>query len=166
MAARIGARLTRGYRRGLYPPPPPPPPPAPRAGSGGSISAQALPAALHAGGSPIGLATVYRTLADLAAIGEADSLQSPDGEALYRACSSGEHHHHLICRHCGRTVEIGAAEVESWAQGVAAENGFVDAAHVVDIFGWCAQCADEASGVEDASSARRAPGAADATGAV
>ena len=82
----------------------------------GFISAQALHSSLHASGSPIGLATVYRALGDLAASGEADSLQSPDGEALYRACSTTGHHHHLICRNCGLTVEIAADEVEAWAK--------------------------------------------------
>jgi Fur family transcriptional regulator, ferric uptake regulator len=104
------------------------------------VSAQRLHSALHADGSPIGLATVYRALADLAGEGEADSLQSPEGEALYRACSTGAHHHHLICRNCGVTVEIEADAVEEWAQSVAASHGFTQAAHVVDVFGLCADC--------------------------
>jgi Fur family transcriptional regulator, ferric uptake regulator len=106
----------------------------------GFISAQGLHSSLHATGSPIGLATVYRALADLAGTGEADSLQSPDGEALYRACTSEGHHHHLICRNCGLTVEIAADEVEAWARGIAAKHGFTQAAHVVDVFGVCADC--------------------------
>lgn len=104
------------------------------------VSAQGLHSALHASGSPIGLATVYRALGDLAVEGEADSLQSPDGESLYRACTPGTHHHHLICRRCGLTVEIAADEVETWARTVAAQNGFTDAHHVVDVFGLCAEC--------------------------
>ena len=108
--------------------------------SEGFVSAQGLHSALHASGSPIGLATVYRALADLAEGGDADSLQSPDGESLYRACSTNEHHHHLICRNCGLTVEIDAAAVETWAKNVAAEHGFSRAAHVVDVFGYCATC--------------------------
>ena len=106
----------------------------------GFVSAQALHSALHATGSPIGLATVYRALADLATKGDADSLQSPEGESLYRACSTNEHHHHLICRNCGLTVEIEADAVERWAKDVAAQNGFTEAAHVVDVFGLCAAC--------------------------
>ena len=108
---------------------------------GGFVSAQSLHSSLRASGSPIGLATVYRALADLATEGEADSLQSDAGESLYRACTPGQHHHHLICRNCGLTVEIEADEVESWAHRVAAENGFTQASHVVDVFGLCAQCA-------------------------
>ncbi|MFO7689463.1 MAG: transcriptional repressor [Cryobacterium sp.] len=108
--------------------------------SEGFVSAQGLHSALHASGSPIGLATVYRALADLAEGGAADSLQSPDGESLYRACSTNEHHHHLICRNCGLTVEIEADAVETWAKNVAAEHGFSQAAHVVDVFGYCTAC--------------------------
>ncbi|WP_445442820.1 Fur family transcriptional regulator [Clavibacter sp. km1a] len=109
------------------------------------VSAQRLHARLHDAGSPIGLATVYRALGDLAAEGDADSLQSPDGEALYRTCDTGGHHHHLICRVCGKTVEIAADEVESWAHDVAARNGFTAPTHVVDVFGLCAECTRRAA---------------------
>ncbi|GAA4194348.1 Fur family transcriptional regulator [Microbacterium oryzae] len=109
-------------------------------GAEGFVSAQALHASLRAEETGIGLATVYRALAGLTATGEADTLQSPEGEALYRACSQG-HHHHLICRRCGRAVEIEAPPVERWAQETAAQHGFRDAEHMVDIFGVCAECA-------------------------
>lgn len=103
------------------------------------VSAQTLHAALRDGGSPIGLATVYRALTDLADEGKADSLQQ-EGEALYRACTPGNHHHHLICRTCGLTVEIAADPVEEWARQVATEHGFTRAEHVVDVFGLCRSC--------------------------
>jgi Fur family ferric uptake transcriptional regulator len=110
-------------------------------GREGFVSAQELHTALKTGGSPIGLATVYRALADLAEDGGADSLQSADGENLYRACVSPGHHHHLICRSCGRTVEIEADAIEQWAADTAARHGFRDPQHVVDVFGTCADCA-------------------------
>jgi Fur family transcriptional regulator, ferric uptake regulator len=110
------------------------------AGRDDFVSAQALHSQLRAGGSPIGLATVYRALADLADEGGADSLQS-EGESLYRACVSPGHHHHLICRSCAKTVEIEADDIEEWAARVAAEHGFRDAQHVVDVFGFCEDCA-------------------------
>ncbi|WP_026373014.1 Fur family transcriptional regulator [Agrococcus lahaulensis] len=105
------------------------------------VSAQALHQSMRAEGSTVGLATVYRALAALAEDGEADALQSA-GELLYRACTK-THHHHLICRSCGRTVELEAAAVERWAGQVAAAHGFVEPDHVVDIFGLCAECAAE-----------------------
>lgn len=121
--------------------------------SEGFVSAQGLHQALHETGSPIGLATVYRALTDLAVAGDADSLQSPDGESLYRACSTDEHHHHLICRNCGLTVEIEADAVETWAKSVAAQHGFSQAAHVVDVFGLCARCT--ALGLRDTPETRK-----------
>jgi Fur family ferric uptake transcriptional regulator len=123
------------------------------------VSAQRLHARLHDAGSPIGLATVYRALGDLAAEGDADSLQSPDGEALYRTCDTGGHHHHLICRVCGRTVEIAADEVESWAHDVAARNGFTAPTHVVDVFGLCAECTRRAADAASASPSASPSGA-------
>jgi len=108
-------------------------------GNEGFVSAQTLHSELRDAGSPIGLATVYRALADLAVEGEADSLQA-EGESLYRACTPGQHHHHLICRNCGTAVEIEADAVEQWAKSVAAEHGFTRATHVVDVFGLCADC--------------------------
>ena len=102
-------------------------------------SAQALYSTMRDAGSPIGLATVYRALADLALDGEADSLQQ-DGESLYRACSSSSHHHHLICRSCGLTIELEGDVVEEWARSVAAGHGFTQPSHVVDVFGLCATC--------------------------
>lgn len=118
----------------------------------GFVSAQSLHAALRDDNTGIGLATVYRALAGLAASGDADSLQSPEGEALYRACTTQAHHHHLICRNCGLTVEIEATDVEQWAHGTAALHGFTEAAHVVDIFGLCATCTSERD-VDEAATA-------------
>jgi Fur family ferric uptake transcriptional regulator len=106
----------------------------------GFVSAQSLHSGLRGTGSPIGLATVYRALSELAVEGDADSLQSDQGEALYRACTPGQHHHHLICRNCGLTVELEADAVEAWAHQVAIKNGFTQPSHIVDVFGLCAEC--------------------------
>ncbi|MEL5991251.1 Fur family transcriptional regulator [Microbacterium phosphatis] len=113
-------------------------------GAPGFVSAQRLHATLRDLDTGIGLATVYRALAGLAAAGEADQLQSPEGESLYRACTMNGHHHHLICRSCGKAVEIEATAVERWAQETAAQHGFRDAEHIVDIFGLCEDCAKAA----------------------
>ncbi len=106
----------------------------------GFVSAQQLYGVLRDEGSTISLATVYRNLAQLAAAGEADSLQSPEGENLFRSCTSPGHHHHLICRRCGDTRELEARVVEQWATEVAADHGFAEIEHVVDLFGVCEAC--------------------------
>lgn len=102
-------------------------------------TAQQLYDDLRHGGTAVGLTTVYRTLQALADTGEVDVIRTDDGEAAYRRCSTG-HHHHLVCRSCGRTVEITGPTVERWASAVAAEHGFRDVSHDLEIFGTCADC--------------------------
>jgi len=102
-------------------------------------SAQELHAILRSAGDSVGLATVYRNLQAMAAEGEIDMLRTDDGEAVYRACSTG-HHHHLVCRVCGRTVEVEGPTVEAWANKVSAEHGFTDVHHTLEIFGTCGAC--------------------------
>ncbi|MGO1166558.1 MAG: Fur family transcriptional regulator [Janibacter sp.] len=102
-------------------------------------SAQEIHASLHASGDKIGLATVYRGLQAMVEEDIVDTLRTDDGEQVFRRCSTG-HHHHLVCRDCGRTVEIEGPAVERWAAAVSAEHGFTDVAHTLELFGRCAQC--------------------------
>jgi Fur family ferric uptake transcriptional regulator len=102
-------------------------------------SAQDIHATLRARGHAVGLATVYRNLALMAEAGEVDTLVTDDGETMYRRCGAA-HHHHLVCRGCGRTVEIAGPAVESWASAMAAEHGFTEVSHHLELFGLCAQC--------------------------
>ncbi len=103
-------------------------------------SAQDIHAALRSRGASVGLATVYRNLGLMAELGEVDTLVRDDGETVYRQCSD-VHHHHLVCRQCGRTVEIAGPAVESWANGVATEHGFSEVSHTLELVGLCAGCA-------------------------
>jgi Fur family ferric uptake transcriptional regulator len=104
------------------------------------ISAQAVHARLREEGEGIGLATVYRALQSMVDAGTVDVLRTDDGEAVYRACST-HHHHHLVCRTCGRTVEVEGPTVEAWADRIAGEHGFSDVTHTLEVFGTCADCA-------------------------
>ncbi|MBM0233016.1 transcriptional repressor [Micromonospora sp. STR1_7] len=106
----------------------------------GFHSAQDLHAMLRQRGERVGLTTVYRTLQALADAGEIDVMRPPGGEHLYRRCSEG-HHHHLVCRACGRTVEVAGPAVESWADRVAEQHGYADVSHTLEIFGTCPDCA-------------------------
>jgi Fur family transcriptional regulator, ferric uptake regulator len=106
----------------------------------GFLSAQQIHARLRSDGASIGLATVYRLTRALSAAGEIDVVRAEDGEARYRACRSAGHHHHLVCRDCGRTEELEADVVERWARTVAEEHGFTAADHVVEIVGTCRTC--------------------------
>ncbi|MHA6512029.1 Fur family transcriptional regulator [Tessaracoccus sp. Z1128] len=105
-------------------------------------TAQQLHDQLREVGAKVGLATVYRALQAMAEAGEVDVLRTPDGESSYRRCSSG-HHHHLVCRACGFSLEIAAEEVEAWAASVAQANGFTEVVHEVEVFGLCGACSSD-----------------------
>lgn len=110
--------------------------------AGAFKSAQELYEAILATGTRIGLTTVYRTLQSLSDAGEVDSVRREDGESMYRVCGMDEHHHHLVCRGCGWSVEIENDEVERWASRAAAKHGFTQVSHDVEVFGLCAECKD------------------------
>ena len=94
---------------------------------------------LKARGDSVGLTTVYRTLQALSATGDVDVIIREDGESMYRMCSDA-HHHHLVCRQCGLTIEVEGPTVERWADAVSIEYGFTDVSHTLEIFGLCKTC--------------------------
>lgn len=106
----------------------------------GFTSAQDLHDALRHEGESVGLTTVYRHLQALADAGDVDVLRTGDGEAVYRRCAGEAHHHHLVCRSCGATVEVTGPAVERWAESVARQHGYADVSHTVEVFGTCPAC--------------------------
>ena len=109
----------------------------------GFRSAQDLHDLLRRDGASVGLTTVYRHLQSLSEAGQVDVLRTGDGEAVYRRCPTATHHHHLVCRSCGRSVEIEAPEVEKWAATVGRAHGFSEMTHTVELFGTCRDCATD-----------------------
>lgn len=102
-------------------------------------SAQQVFDDVRSNGEKVGLATIYRTLQAMAEAGEVDVLRTDEGETLYRKCNP-KHHHHLVCRDCGLTVELDGPGVERWAAKAADDHGFTNVKHVVELFGRCADC--------------------------
>jgi Fur family ferric uptake transcriptional regulator len=107
-------------------------------------SAQELHDELRRRGENIGLTTVYRTLQSMSTAGLVDTLRTDTGESVYRRCSA-HHHHHLVCRNCGSTVEVQGRQVEAWAAEVAREHGFSEVSHTIEIFGTCSGCVSKAA---------------------
>ncbi|MDQ4502025.1 Fur family transcriptional regulator [Sinomonas sp. ASV322] len=104
------------------------------------VSTQDLHRILQDRGASVSLATTYRIVQAMAEDGLLDVLRTDDGEARYRRCEAHGHHHHLVCRRCGKAVEIEAPAVESWASRVAADHGYTAVEHTVEIFGLCSEC--------------------------
>jgi len=103
------------------------------------VSAQELHQKISQSGKKLGLTTVYRALTEMVEQGLADSLSISDGEMRYRICTP-EHHHHLICRVCGKTVEFDMPGFEELALELAKANGFTELSHEIELFGVCAGC--------------------------
>ena len=103
------------------------------------LTARDLHERLWTRGERVGLATVYRSLQALSDAGELDQLRTDEGETAYRRCSRG-HHHHLVCRSCGRTVEVEGPAVSTGRTGWPVAHGFTGVSHTLEIFGTCASC--------------------------
>lgn len=136
MSDPSGERATRNTRQGAAVE-------AVLAAADGFRTAQQVFAAAVSGGHRIGLTTVYRHLNVLADSGRVDVVHREDGEAQFRLCGTaagdGRHHHHVVCRICGRSEEALGPEVEAWAARVAASAGYTEATHTVEVFGLCPQ---------------------------
>lgn len=106
---------------------------------GGFASAQEIYGLLQRSHESIGLTTVYRALQSLLEDKIVDVIRKDDGESIYRVCGES-HHHHLVCKSCGKTVEIEGTAVEKWAKNIASEYGFTDVSHTAELFGTCKKC--------------------------
>lgn len=110
--------------------------------AGGFRSAQDVYAELRGDGETVGLSTVYRHLQALVDGGVVDVIHTPEGEATYRFCGDpgAGHHHHLVCRRCGRTEEVEGRAIERWAGEVARQHGYTHVDHTIELFGVCPRC--------------------------
>jgi Fur family ferric uptake transcriptional regulator len=108
-------------------------------GETNDVTAQELYARLRRDGGTLGLATVYRTLGQLADAGVIDALSHHPGALCYRWCGD-EHHHHFVCTSCHRIVELSDCELEPWLDRLGERHGFVATGHRLEVAGLCADC--------------------------
>lgn len=103
------------------------------------LTAQQLHQRARAIQPSIGLATVYRTLGALAEEGVVDVVSQDHGEAAYRLCSPG-HHHHLICSGCGVVVEIDECDLGALERRLTRRYRFKISEHAITLRGLCRRC--------------------------
>jgi len=87
-----------------------------------------------------GLTTVYRSLESLVGLGLVQAVDLGDGERRYELVRPGEHHHHLVCDVCKKSVHLDQCLVENLEEAVRANYGFEIRSHVLEIFGVCRSC--------------------------
>lgn len=83
--------------------------------------------------------TVYRTLESLCEAGLVVQHQLLGPVAYFEL--GGRVHHHLVCRHCGRVLDLDSRHLEQLTTGAAAQHGFAVGAVGLTIAGYCAECA-------------------------
>jgi Fur family ferric uptake transcriptional regulator len=104
-------------------------------------SAQEIHMRLHAGGSTVGIASVYRTLELLHSMGLVTRIDTGDGVARFEpALPGGEHHHHLVCTTCGAVEAFHDDALEDAIHRVADRVDFRVDAHDVALRGACRTC--------------------------
>ncbi|EFI33276.1 ferric uptake regulator, Fur family [Desulfonatronospira thiodismutans ASO3-1] len=88
----------------------------------------------------IGQATVYRTLKLLSDAGIAREVDFGDGVARYEPYYGQSHHDHLICKECGKNVEVVDHRIEKLQEELASQHGFTLNEHSMYLYGYCAEC--------------------------
>ena len=86
--------------------------------------------------SDVGLATVYRVLAQFEQAGILSSNHFESGKAVYEL-NEGQHHDHLVCLDCGKVEEFYDAEIEKRQHAVAKAKGFAIADHALSLYANC-----------------------------
>ena len=91
----------------------------------------------------LGRATVFRALDSLVEAGLAQRFERPGHVYAYAACSA-QHHHHLVCTQCDRTIEVDEASIGHLVAGLAREHGFTVDHASLDFYGRCRRCVGRA----------------------
>ncbi|HEX5713657.1 MAG TPA: Fur family transcriptional regulator [Solirubrobacterales bacterium] len=90
---------------------------------------------------PVGRASVYRALEQLEELGLVQRIEVCRGTAGYeRIDPDGHHHHHAICRDCGRMVPFEDSTLEQAIGQLSKNISFEVTEHDVVLRGRCDRC--------------------------
>ncbi len=87
------------------------------------LGAEEIYAQLKASGDDIGLATVYRVLAQFEAVGLVTRHNFEGGHSVYEL-DQGTHHDHMICLETGKVTEFVSRDIEELQRAIVAEHGY------------------------------------------
>jgi len=89
--------------------------------------------------SGVGLATIYRTLETLEAVGAASVRTRGRGESAYLFCPP-EHHHHAVCTKCGKVEDVPCRSIGHIERDLTEALRFKTTQHRFEFFGLCDRC--------------------------
>ena len=87
----------------------------------------------------VGRATVFRTMRLLLDLNVVCRVLMEDGSLHYRLSARG-HHHHLVCRSCGRVEDFATCDVSSLVGELARNTAYQIEGHWLEVYGRCASC--------------------------
>ena len=87
------------------------------------MSAEDIYQRLHAKNSRIGLATIYRVLAQFESAGLVERRHFEEQTAVYEIAED-DHHDHIVCKDCGKVQEFCDPQIERRQEEVARKMGF------------------------------------------
>ena len=95
-----------------------------------------------------GLQSVYRNLADFTKVGIAEEIFQEKRKAAFALCNGlATHHHHAVCRRCGRLEEINSCELDLISRAMDRSSrrlkkriGFHIEHHFLQLEGLCRAC--------------------------
>ena len=106
----------------------------------------AVEAVRRAAGKDADLVTAYRNMESLEKIGLVRRHVLESGKNLYELADPrrpGEHHHHVVCRVCGKMEPLPGCQAEVFEKA-AKKLGYADLTHVLEVYGICPACAKKA----------------------
>lgn len=89
----------------------------------------------------LGRATLFRNLELFTELGALERLDLPSGDHAYVACAPDEHHHHVVCRQCGKSADVEDSGLQSVVAQIARSSGYRIDQHRLELFGLCPACA-------------------------
>jgi Fur family ferric uptake transcriptional regulator len=113
------------------------------------LSAEDIYLAVHKFYPNIGLTTVYRNLELLADMGMVVKFEFGQGKAKYELADSYSkkgHHHHLVCKTCGKIIDYSdfmkdeVAFLNNTEKGLSEKYSFAISDHVIQFYGYCSRC--------------------------
>ena len=103
------------------------------------MSAEEIYKALIDAGEDVGLATVYRVMAQFESAGLV-RRHNFEGDSAVFEIDQGKHHDHLVCVKCGLVDEFVDEEIERRQELIAKKAGFDMTDHNLTIYGICGKC--------------------------
>jgi Fur family ferric uptake transcriptional regulator len=104
------------------------------------FTAEELFAAVKKKDRDIGMATIYRTLELMQNLDIVHVLDFNDDSRKYELYLEAAHHHHLICKSCGKLVEFSDQDINYFESELEEKYDFQITEHKLRFYGYCNDC--------------------------